>query len=297
MPYTGYSSTGQTAAPASTTGTPDSIDKPTSDPPTYDPNQVKAYNAAPGDQQNALPQDQQNLQALLNLLMPGLAANDAQSNAAISSILQQLGFSNQANALSAGQAQQGADFARQHLGVQEGQLGIETGANARQGALLPQLHDLVLQGFTQQEQQAWRNTQSQQQDLDSNLTSRGAYTSIGGNQQRGRIQQNLSDTLQTIGREREQSNLNFNEQVAQNSDAKKQLDLMQQNLGISGEEINSRLNNTLAQLGLSGQMTSAQLLGEIAKIQAGQYSPISQIIGDIYSISGLQVPAGTPVGG
>lgn len=285
MPYTGYTSTAQT--PPST-----STDRSPTDQPYFNPQQMQQFNAMDPSQQMNFYNSQDILQALYGLLQPGLAANQAGIQDQITAILQQQGFSNQNIDLQRMAAQQGAGFQQAQLGLSGEQLGIEQGANARQAALLPQLHDLVLQGFTQQEQEAWRNTQASQQDLDSQLGARGAFTSIGGNRSRDRIQQSLSDTLSNINRTREQSNLQFNEQVAQNKDAAAQLNIMQKNLGLSGEEINSRLSTTLAQLGLSGQMTTAQLLGELGKVQQGQYSPIQSIIGDIYSISGLQVPAG-----
>lgn len=218
--------------------------------------------------------------------------NAALSQDAINSLMQSLGFSNEQLGLNTNQAQQAAGFAQQGLGLQNAGLGIQFGANERQAALLPQLHDLALQEFQAQEGSANRNADASLRNLNSALTPRGAFTSVMGNAQRGDISSQLSEQLSGIGRQRQQSELNYSEQIAQNADAKKQLGLMQQQLGLSGDEISARLNNTLAQLGLQNRMNVAQLLGEIGKVQRGEYSPVTQLLGDIYSISGLQIPAG-----
>lgn len=218
--------------------------------------------------------------------------SQALSDDAISSIMQQLGFSNEQLGLNTTQAQQQADFAQRLLGLQNQGLGIQIGANERQAGLLPQLHDLTTQEFTAQEGSANRGADVSNRNLNSALTARGAYTSVMGNAQRGDIASQLQEQLGSISRQRQQSDLNYNEQVAQNKDARSQLGLMQQQMGISGEEITSRLNNALAQLGLSNRMNVAQLLTELGKVQRGETSPITQIMGDIYSLSGLQMAGG-----
>lgn len=220
------------------------------------------------------------------------APSQALTDDMISSIMQQLGFSQEGLGLQTGQANQAADFARRGLGLQQGGLDIQLGANARQSALLPQLHDLALQEFSAQEGQAQRGADVSLRNLNSSLTPRGAFTSVMGNAQRGDIASQLTETLGGIGRQRQGNELNFQEQLAQNADARKQLGLMQQQLGLSGDEIESRLSNTLAQLGLQGRMSVAQLLGELSKVQRGETSPITQLMGDIYAMSGLQIPAG-----
>lgn len=220
------------------------------------------------------------------------APSQAMSDDAISSIMQQLGFSNEQLGLNTTQAQQQADFAQRLLGLQNQGLGIQIGANERQASLLPQLHNLTTQEYAAQEGSANRGADISNRNLNSALTARGAYTSVMGNEQRGDISSQLQEQLGSISRQRQQSDLNYNEQVAQNKDARSQLGLMQQQMGISGEEITSRLNNALSQLGLSNRMNVAQLLTELGKVQRGETSPITQIMGDIYSLSGLQMAGG-----
>ncbi len=253
-------------------------------------------------------------QLLQQIFGPQLGQSGAQSNDLINQIMQSAGLSQQQYGLNTQQAQQDYGFGMANLGIQQGQQGIEMGALQRQAGLIPQYQDLANQGFGLQRTQAqesagnqtrdvWLNTASQQRGLNSNLTSSGAYTSVGGDQQRsdiatrgtnavGDIQQQLQNSLQGIGIQQQQSNLNFTEQIASNKDSQAQLGLMSKQLGISAQEISTRLQDTLAQLGLSNQITGDQFFQEIANIQNGQFGPLTNIVTGILSQSGLTIPTG-----
>lgn len=198
---------------------------------------------------------------------------------------------------------QNAGFQRQSLGLDQQGLGIQQGALNRQGPLLgaeyglqQQQFGLQNQGFDQAVQEAWQGAQRGQRSINSSETARGGFASQGHQQGLQDIQTQLSNSLSTIGRQRESASLSnqgntlqYQEQVAKLGDAQKQLDLSSKRLGLSGEEITARLNQSLNQLGLSTAMSATDLLSGISKMQAGEYSPLSQMIGEIYPFLGLNL--------
>jgi hypothetical protein len=158
--------------------------------------------------------------------------------------------------------------------------------------LLPQQFGLQNQGFDLAQQQANYGAMTGMRDLNSSQTARGAFTSGGANAHRGDINQNLAFQTQGIGLQRQGAGLNFKENQAQQQDAQKQLDIQSKRLGISGQEIKSRLDNALAQLGISSQVSANQILREAGKVQQGMISPYSGFFGDLSSIMGIPLLAG-----
>lgn len=202
-----------------------------------------------------------------------------------------------------GNLNQNANLQRLGLGLDQSALGVQQGALSRQLPLLnqqwgltEQQYGLQQQGFDQATQQAWQGAQQSTRGLNSTETARGAFGSVGHNQGLGDIQQQLANSLSTIGRERksadlsnQSASLNEQEQVAKLGDAQKQLDISSQRLGLSKEEITTRLTQAIDQLGLSTVTNATDLLSNIASMQQGQYSPFASMIGDIYAFTGLNL--------
>jgi hypothetical protein len=190
------------------------------------------------------------------------------------------------------QQQQEAGFSLQNLGLDKNSLGIQQGALARQMALLPQQYGLQTQGFDLQQQQAQYGAMTGMRDLNSAATARGAFTAGGTQAARGDINESLQNSLANLGLQRQGAALNFKEQTAQQQDSQKQLDIQSQRLGISGDEIKSRLDNALAQLGIGSQISSEQILAEQQKVQQGMISPYETLFADLYNIAGVPLGAG-----
>lgn len=203
----------------------------------------------------------------------------------------------------AGNLQTNADFSLRELGLEGQGLDIQRASLGRQAPLLNQEWDISnqqyqtqLQGLDQAVQESWQGAGRATRGLGSQETARGAFGSQGHHEGLQDISTQLKNSLSTIDRERTQLNLGhqssqlqYQEQLAKIGDAEKQLDLSSQRLGLSKEEITSRLNQSLQQLGLGTVLDSTSLLSEIAKMERGDYSPLSSMIGEIYAYSGLNL--------
>lgn len=271
--------------------------------PNYNPNTTKTttastYNPAtnPAQFQNVNATTQPSADPFSNLtsLFNSAVASpyNAQQVGQYDSLQNQLallmgGYTNQSSLLN-----QQAGFDTRNLNLTGQQYGIQAGALNRQSSLLPQLNTIAQQQYDLQTQGANESAAASRRASDSAATASGAYTSIGHNQQLTDIQSQLQRSLSNIALQRQQHALSYDEQLASLGDSQKQLGIMEQRLGISREEITTRLNNALNQLGLSSAMSVNDMLGELGKIESGDYSPISQLAGDIYAISGI--PLGGP---
>jgi hypothetical protein len=195
-----------------------------------------------------------------------------------------------------GLVNQSADFSRRNLGLSREQLGVRQGALSRQMEMMPQQFGLQNQRFDLSQEQANQGATNQTEDLNSQLTARGTYVGPGADRGRGRIQEQLAFATRGIGLERHGAALNQKEQMAQGGDAQKMLDIASKQLGISGEEIEARLTNALAQIGMGGAMSANQLLGEFYKMQQGQMSAYAPMLGDINRYAGMVIPTWQPSG-
>lgn len=106
----------------------------------------------------------------------------------------------------------------------------------------------------------------------SDATSRGAMTAPGTGQQRGFIEEGLTNSLRsimegknqaTISNTREKTTLEENKAKAR--DQKAQLEMEAQNLGQKPEQLRRSLENGLAQLGLHTMMTVDDLMDGLAQ--------------------------------
>lgn len=187
----------------------------------------------------------------------------------------------------------GLDLQRQGLGIEQGGLSRQLPLLNQQWGLQQQQYGLQQQGFDQAQQEAQQGAARQTRGENSTETARGAWGSVGHNQGLSDIQQQLQNSLSTIGRQRQSASLSeqsaglsHEEQVAKLQDSQKQLDLMGKRMGLSSDEISARLQSALNQIGLN-QVSSSDFASELAKMQAGEYSPFSSIIGDMYAFSGI----------
>jgi hypothetical protein len=194
--------------------------------------------------------------------------------------------------LSSGDLSTQEGFQLQGLGLDQSQLGVQQGALQRQYGLLPQENALAQQSLAQQTEQAKYGASQATQAANSQWTPTGNFTSIAHGRQNANIQQQLAFQMANIGRQGEQQKLTYNEQIASLGDQQKQLDIMGQRLGLSGEEIRSRLNTALQQLGISTMMSADQIATEIAKVAGGQTSILGSGLNDILTTAGITIPAG-----
>jgi hypothetical protein len=239
------------------------------------------------------PQMDPNLQGFINMFQQGVI-NPAEMYGQAQ--MNQLGDQNTLQQMQAQysgqQQQQQAGFSLANLGLDKNALGIQQGALARQMGLLPQQYGLQTQGFDLQQQQANYNAMTGMRDLNSAATARGAFTAGGTQAARGDINESLQNQLANLGLQRQGAALNYQEQTAEQQDSKKQLDIQSQRLGISGDEIKSRLDNALAQLGIGSQISSDQILAEQEKVGQGMISPYETLFADLYQMAGVPLGAG-----
>jgi hypothetical protein len=231
-------------------------------------------------------------QALLGAYGPQFAQAQAQGQQAIIPLYQQMQLLGPEGALANQQAQQQAGFSEQQIGLNQQQLGIQQGALTREMQLLPQQYGLQQQGFGLSETEAQQGYQQQLRGLNSASTASGSFTSTGANQSRGDLYNNLTNSLQNIGLQRQGAALTFAEQQAQQQDSQKQLGIQAKQLGISEDEVKARLNNALQQTGLSSTLSADQILGQIGQIQQGELSPLSGLLSQIAQLSGITLTGG-----
>ena len=247
--------------------------------------------------QGAMPTLPPNLQAFGDLLYQtyGAPAQAAAQNAT-DNLYDQMLQLNAQGGLNVTQAQQQADFANQGLALNQQGLGIQQAANARQAALLPQQYGLQTQGFDLQQAQDIFANQQQQRALKSSLVTSGAGQGPGANQARSDLAQQLQFQMQGLGLQRQGAGLTYQEQVAQNKDAKEQLGIQAKQLGISEQEVKTRLNNALQQIGISDQVSADQILADINKVSKGLPSSWGNIYGELLN-AGAAPMAQNPAAG
>lgn len=223
-------------------------------------------------------------------------------------ILNALGLSNASAGLQTEALTSDAVAQRERLGLSNERLGIQSGALDRQGPLSQAQQDINRQFIGLQgqnvdatEAQYRENALRAFRGEESRAVQSGGLFTEGHTQTNKDIQFDLNQALGGVDRSRkgialtsQQSELSFAEQMAQQVDAKKQLDIMSKSLGIDARDLENKLSQALQQVGLGTAMTTNQLLGELGKIELGQFSPMQDFIGQILSIAGMQgyVPSG-----
>jgi hypothetical protein len=180
----------------------------------------------------------------------------------------------------------------QSTGLSREGLGVQQSALARQMGVLPQQYGIQQSQFGLQERQSWENAAASQRQSKSQEVTSGIQGGEGPSQQRADIKLNLQNALEGIGYQRQQADLNFKEQQAQQKDSSKMLGIQAKRLDLSEDEIRGRLQNALNQIGISNQISVDQLLAEQYKVQQGMLSPLQGLFGDLYSIGGITVPSG-----
>lgn len=100
-----------------------------------------------------------------------------------------------------------------------------------------------------------------------------------------------------LGIQQQQSDLSYNEQLAQNKDAQKSLDIMKERTGLDEKEINNRTQQALDQLGLSTSLSTLDVYKAMQDTRMGLYNPVSQVFSYLYQLSGLNPFMSAGMGG
>jgi hypothetical protein len=151
--------------------------------------------------------------------------------------------------------------ARNQLAMQNNQ--VDIGANARQPGFLTALHNIAGQQFDLSRQGEQTNADVNRRGLESKLTGQGAFTSIGGQQGRFDIANQLLQQTQGTNLQQQGEGVNYNEKMATANDQKQQLAIKAQDLGITGDQLKASLDQGLGRLNLSTGMTTADLMNKI----------------------------------
>ena len=190
-------------------------------------------------------------------------------------------ISQQQLADSAQQQSQEAGFSQAQLGVQGANLGLsnqQLQATAGPGGFQQQQ-----QGLTAAEQ-AFGLGQSQRA-LRSAATATGSVNTSG-------TQQKWSDLLSQYGFQQQQAGLTTKEQNEAYQIQQGQLANAAKSLGISSQEVTSRLNNALNQLGLQGSLDTLGVAQAIQQLQSGFLSgPMATAIQEVLGAAGLPIQA------
>ena len=163
----------------------------------------------------------------------------------------------------AGYLQSTYDLGQRRLANQQAGLNVDIGANARQPGFLTALHDIAGKGFDLTRQGEAANAAVNRRALESQLTARGAFTSVGGQQGRYDIATDLARQTQGTNLQQQAGDVRFNENMAQTADQKQKLDIAGKDLGISGDQLNNELQKGLDRLHLSTSMSVADLTNKI----------------------------------
>lgn len=200
----------------------------------------------------------------LGAVMPQIIGDQLKQQADVANA----GFLTAQTQLGQTEASQGYQNTLAQLGLQQQGAEIQGGALARQGALLPQekalqeqLFGISGQALTNEQANAQYEAQRSTQNFQGSEAAQGAFYTPGEKLGEQDIQQQLSQTLQSIGLSRQQLGvqesqygLSYNEQLAQLQDAIKNLGLT---LGPGGylqlarQQAGENLANTQTGLGLS----------------------------------------------
>jgi hypothetical protein len=217
---------------------------------------------------------------------------------------QNIGNQQLLNQLLAGQsasfARTEAGFQNQNIGLSQQQLGIEEGALKRQFGLVPAEYHLQGQAFNLQSQSINRqrddiNAQFQQQL--NNLISAGAgsgslftkgqrdTSKLMGQEHTRALQENTAQRSQ-LSLSEKGANLQFKEHMASLRDEQKNYNILAQRYGISKQEVQARLQNSLKELGYSSMSTASDLAASLVQAQIGGFSAANPAIPFGFPITG-----------
>jgi hypothetical protein len=170
----------------------------------------------------------------------------------------------------------GTDVA--HLQNQMAGNQVDIGANARQPGFLTALHNIAGQQFDLTRQGEQTNADVSRRGLESQLTGRGAFTSIGGQQGRFDIANQLLQQTQGTNLQQQGETTRFNESMAQTQDQKQKLDLQAKDYGITGQELSNHLQQGLDRLNLSTSTSVADLMNKMNSGTVQEAAIAQQII-------------------
>lgn len=186
-------------------------------------------------------------------------------------------FANANQQQESGYLNQDYALGNRRLNNQQAGLDLQRAALGRQPGYLTALHDLANKGFDIQNQQvglgrqgAFANAGQARRGLESQLTARGAFTSVGGQQGRFDIAGDLLRQVQgynlqdqSIGLNRQGEAVRYFENMAQVGDQNKKLDIAASDLGIDRDQLSNELQKGLGRLNLSTATNVSDLLGKI----------------------------------
>lgn len=227
-----------------------------------------------------------------------------------------------------GLSQEGLGLQRDILGRQQGLLpqqnalqqqlyGLNSQANQANRSQLEQLYSLGKDDLNRSQADFMSNNRNQVANFRGQTAAQGAtvtpgasqgYTTLANQLQSGLADISSQGKRQDIGYQgqlgdinraqqqqdinKQQYGLNYEEQLAQQKDQAKNLDLVAKQHGLSKDEIMNRTDQALAQLGLSGMLTSGQIFSSIISAQNGKFDALTPILGAIYQYIGLRPMSG-----
>jgi hypothetical protein len=262
----------------------------------------------------------------LNAGMIGAGPQFVLNQNARDSLATQIGYLNANNNLDQSALQNDTAYQLSKLGLQgEGldlqraNLGIDQGANARQGPLADLLHAISGGRFDLSRTGAWQQADVANRQLTSQDIARGSITSIGHNQGLGDISNQLANQLKGIDYSQLQEGAQYGEQKAGIEDNRqrlenqgKQLDLAGKNLGLDRQHLNDQLTLGLQRMGIQNADAVSQLLDKmnsssiqdqiLAQQIFNQAIQNSDYYAQFYPVktspqSGPATPSGSPVNG
>lgn len=170
----------------------------------------------------------------------------------------------------------GTDVA--HLANQQAANQVDIAANARQPGFLTALHGTAGQQYDLARLGEKTNADVNRRQLESQLTSRGAFTSVGGQQGRFDIANQLLQQTQGTNLQQQAETQRYFESMAQAGDQKQKLDLQAKDYGITGDELRNHLQQGLDRLNLSTGTSIADLMNKIGSGNLQEAAIAQQIL-------------------
>jgi hypothetical protein len=155
------------------------------------------------------------------------------------------------------------DIGGRKIDLRQQGIDVDRTALGRQPGFLTTLHNIAGQGFDLTRAGQAAQAAQNRRGLEANLTGRGAFTSVGGQQGRYDIATDLVRQTQGTNLEQQGETARYFENMAQVGDQSKRLDIAASGLGLDREQLKNELNKGLSRLGLDTSTSISSLLDKI----------------------------------
>lgn len=199
----------------------------------------------------------------------------------------QIGLVNQGSALDSKTLRDNAGNAQAKLNLERGLVNGQIGNLDKLKALLGEVKANQLGKIGLSEAQAKDMAKRNIWDLQSQLTSRGAYNTIANERGTGRINNDLTNQLAQYGMDRQAADISYRQGMVGYDNQGLQLRNRLAGIGLDADNVANQLENGLAKIGLQGQVSINQIMQAMNGTNQQQANVASQILGWVMSNANL----------